>query len=302
MASVSSAEAENLEIKAVLLNLIIHMRLHFQLLLAPIFLWGYFLTGATPQGDFWIGFIAFHIFLYSGMTAFNSYYDRDRGPVGGLSKPPPVTRALLPFSIVIQILGAILAAQVNLFFFVIYAIIFLLGVAYSHPKIRLKKRPIVGLVTVGVGQGVLASLGGWVCGQPDLAGFEFLDWMGILAVTLVTVGFYPITQIYQIEEDGSRGDLTFAAWVGPGKTFIFGITVQFLAAFLLIYLILQLMGVVETILVAIFYSGLLVYTAYWGKNYRRADVLNNFRRVMMINSATSFGFSVIITAYLFNLL
>ncbi|HEY5571433.1 MAG TPA: UbiA family prenyltransferase [Anaerolineales bacterium] len=302
MASVSSAEAENLEIKAVLLNLIIHMRLHFQLLLAPIFLWGYFLTGATPQGDFWIGFIAFHIFLYSGMTAFNSYYDRDRGPVGGLSKPPPVTRALLPFSIVIQILGAILAAQVNLFFFVIYAIIFLLGVAYSHPKIRLKKRPIVGLVTVGVGQGVLASLGGWVCGQPDLAGFEFLDWMGILAVTLVTVGFYPITQIYQIEEDGSRGDLTFAAWAGPGKTFIFGITVQFLAAFLLIYLILQLMGVVETILVAIFYSGLLVYTAYWGKNYRRADVLNNFRRVMMINSATSFGFSVIITAYLFNLL
>jgi 1,4-dihydroxy-2-naphthoate octaprenyltransferase len=236
------------------------------------------------------------------MTAFNSYYDRDRGPVGGLSKPPPVTRALLPFSIVIQILGAILAAQVNLFFFVIYAIIFLLGVAYSHPKIRLKKRPIVGLVTVGVGQGVLASLGGWVCGQPDLAGFEFLDWMGILAVTLVTVGFYPITQIYQIEEDGSRGDLTFAAWAGPGKTFIFGITVQFLAAFLLIYLILQLMGVVETILVAIFYSGLLVYTAYWGKNYRRADVLNNFRRVMMINSATSFGFSVIITAYLFNLL
>jgi len=302
VASVSSAEAENLEIKAVLLNLIIHMRLHFQLLLAPIFLWGYFLTGATPQGDFWIGFIAFHIFLYSGMTAFNSYYDRDRGPVGGLSKPPPVTRALLPFSIVIQILGAILAAQVNLFFFVIYAIIFLLGVAYSHPKIRLKKRPIVGLVTVGVGQGVLASLGGWVCGQPDLAGFEFLDWMGILAVTLVTVGFYPITQIYQIEEDGSRGDLTFAAWAGPGKTFIFGITVQFLAAFLLIYLILQLMGVVETILVAIFYSGLLVYTAYWGKNYRRADVLNNFRRVMMINSATSFGFSVIITAYLFNLL
>ena len=302
MASVSSAEAENLEIKALLLNLIVHMRLHFQLLLAPIFLWGYFLTRASPQGDFWTGFIAFHIFLYSGMTAFNSYYDRDRGPVGGLSKPPPVTRALLPFSIVIQILGAILAAQVNLFFFVIYAIIFLLGVAYSHPKIRLKKRPIVGLVTVGVGQGVLASLGGWVCGQPDLAGFEFLDWMGILAVTLVTVGFYPITQIYQIEEDGSRGDLTFAAWAGPGKTFIFGITVQFLAAFLLIYLILQLMGVVETILVAIFYSGLLVYTAYWGKNYRRADVLNNFRRVMMINSATSFGFSVIITAYLFNLL
>jgi 1,4-dihydroxy-2-naphthoate octaprenyltransferase len=302
VASVSSAEAENLDIKGLLLNLIIHMRLHFQLLLAPIFLWGYFLTGATPQGDFWTGFIAFHIFLYSGITAFNSYYDRDRGPVGGLSKPPPVTRALLPFSIVIQVVGAILAAQVNLIFFVIYMIIFLMGVAYSHPRIRLKKRPFIGLVTVGVGQGVLASLGGWVCGQPDLSGLEFLDWMGILAVTLVTVGFYPITQIYQIEEDGSRGDLTFAARAGPRKSFIFAIMVQLAAALLLIYLIWHLMGIVETILVAIFYVGLLAYTAYWGRNYRQADVLNNYRRVMMINSATSFGFAAIIAAHLFDLL
>lgn len=302
MASVSSAEAENPAIKALLFNLIVHLRLHFQLLLAPIFLWGYFLTGATPQRDFWTGFIAFHIFLYSGMTAFNSYYDRDRGPVGGLSKPPPVTQALLPFSIVIQILGAVLAAQVNLIFLVIYLIIFLMGVAYSHPRIRLKKRPIVGLVTVGIGQGVLASLGGWVCGQPDLAGFGFLDWIGILAVTLVTIGFYPITQIYQIDEDASRGDLTFAAWAGPRKSFAFGIIVQLAAAFLLIYLIAQLMGIVESSLVAVFYLGLLAYTAYWAKNYRRADVLKNFRQVMMINSATSVGFAVIIAVHLFDLL
>lgn len=302
MASVSSAEAENLEIKALLLNLIVHMRLHFQLLLAPIFLWGYFLTGAAPEGDFWTGFVAFHVFLYSGMTAFNSYYDRDRGPVGGLAKPPPVTRALLPFSIVVQIVGAVLAAQVNSNFLLIYVIIFLMGLAYSHPRIRLKKRPFIGLATVAVGQGILASLGGWFCGQPDLSGFGLLEGIAILAVTLVTTGFYPITQIYQTDEDESRGDQTFAAWAGPRKTFIFGITVQFLAAILLIYLISQLMGVVEAFLVAIFYAGLLAYTAYWGSNYRQDDVLNNFRRVMLINSATSFGFAVIISAHLFDLI
>ena len=76
----------------------------------------------------------------------------------------------------------------------------------------------------------------------------------------------------------------------------------FLLSAVLIYLIWHLMGIVETILAAIFYVGLLAYTAYWARNYRQADVLNNYRRVMMINSATSFGFAAIIAAHLFDLL
>ena len=54
-------------------SLLAHLRLHFQLLLAPIFLWGYFLSGVRTPADFWLAFVAFHIFLYGGITAFNSY-------------------------------------------------------------------------------------------------------------------------------------------------------------------------------------------------------------------------------------
>ena len=32
--------------------------------------------------------------------------------------------------------------------------------------------------------------------------------------SVVPIGFYPITQIYQAEEDRTRGDQTFAAWAG----------------------------------------------------------------------------------------
>ncbi|MDQ3249750.1 MAG: hypothetical protein M3Q45_11165, partial [Chloroflexota bacterium] len=54
----------------VIRTLLIHLRLHFQLLLAPIFLWGYFLAAGRPDGKFWLAFFAFHLFLYGGTTAF----------------------------------------------------------------------------------------------------------------------------------------------------------------------------------------------------------------------------------------
>jgi 4-hydroxybenzoate polyprenyltransferase len=271
-------------------NLFVHLRLHFQLLLAPIFLWGYFLAGGQPNRDFWLGFLAFHVFLYGGMTAFNSYYDRDEGPVGGLVKPPPVTQALLPFSLLIQALGLILAAFVNLYFLVIYLIIFVMGLAYSHPGWRWKSRPMAGLVTVALGQGVLASLGGWVCAQPSLATVDPGSWLGILAVTLITTGFYPLTQIYQIDEDRARGDCTFAVWVGPRRVFTFAIVTQSLAAVLLVGVVSWRVGLIDAVAVASFYGVLLFGTMRWARSFDSNHVLSNYRRIMRINALTSFGF------------
>lgn len=298
----SSEEPRSHSFWGILLNLFVHLRLHFQLLLAPIFLWGYFLSGAQPGLDFWLGFVAFHLFLYGGATAFNSYYDRDEGPIGGLATPPPVTQALMPLSLGVQLIGALFAAFVNLYFLAIYGLMFLMGIAYSYPRIRLKRRPVVGLVTVGLGQGVLASLGGWVCGRVGLASLGSLEWVGVIAVTLVTVGFYPITQIYQIEEDRSRGDWTLAVWIGPRKTFIFSLILQALAVVLLVAVINPRMGMLAAISVAIFYGGLLAYTFFWGRNFHNEDVLSNFRKVMAINGITSFGFTLILALYLFNVL
>lgn len=294
--------------QTILRNWLIHLRLHYQLLLAPIFLWGYLLasihTQNSPDFKFWLAFLAFHLFLYGGTTAYNSYYDRDEGPVGGLAQPPLPVATLLPFALVMQAIGALLAAAVNLPFLLIYLIIFGLGMAYSHPQTRFKGHPIVGLITVGVGQGVLAALGGWTAAMPrlaiqDLALVSQLDWLGIVAVALVTIGFYPITQIYQIEEDITRGDLTFAAWAGPQGTFRFAITVQALAALLLIGVIGQVLGPGQAVAVAVFYGALLAATIQWATHYQSNDVLANFRRVMRINTFTSLGFLSFLVLHLF---
>ncbi len=283
-------------------DLFIHLRLHYQLLLAPIFLWGYFLAGGRPDGRFWLAFLAFHFFLYGGATAFNSYYDKDEGPVGGLAKPPPTTSALLPFSLAVQALGLIPAAMVNTGFLAIYLTMFIMGIAYSHPRIRLKSRPLVGLWTVGLGQGVLASLGGWICERPRLVPIESIEGLGILAVTLITVGFYPLTQIYQIAEDRARGDWTFAAWAGPRRTFAFAIVVQGVGALFLVGAVGRLMGLVECLVVATFYGALLAATVQWARSFDRTEVLGNYRRVMGINTVTSLGFMGFIGLHLFGIL
>lgn len=270
--------------------LLIHLRLHFQLLLAPIFLWGYFLAGGHPDRHFWIAFIAFHLFLYGGTTVYNSYYDRDEGPVGGLQKPPPVTPEMLPFSMLMQAIGALMASLVNLTLLLIYLTVFILFTAYSHPAPRLKGRPFVGLLTVALGQGVLAALAGWVTAQPGLSTLSGFDWVALLAAALLTTGFYPLTQIYQIDADAGRGDVTFAVWAGPRGTFVFGLITMSLATAILAIIFNQLFGLLQTLVLTLFCLGLLLCIFYWSLTYDPGQVVANYRRVMRLYRSLTLGF------------
>lgn len=302
----SSGAAAKASRIAIARRLFIHLRLHYQILLAPIFLWGYFLAvgeyGAQLGWKFWSGFFAFHLFFYGGTTAYNSYYDRDEGPVGGLAKPSPVDPALLPFSLIMQLIGAGLAFAVNLPFAMFYLLNFMLGTAYSYPSIRLKGKPLGSLLVIGCGQGVFAALAGYVVAKPNLLAIPPLAWLGIIAATLITVGFYPLTQIYQIDEDLGRGDLTFAAWAGPKKSFRFAIGVQSVAAALLVGVIWRLLGPWNALLIALFYITLLVAIAQWAGVFDNQRVLANYRRVMRINMLTSLGFLGFIGLHLFGIL
>lgn len=268
----------------------VHLRLHFQLLLAPIFLWGFLLAGGQTDGRFWLAFVAMHVCLYGGTTAYNSYYDRDEGPVGGLAAPPPVLPELLPFSLVLQGIGAGLALLVNPAFFILYLLIFALFTAYSYPGIRLKKMPVFGLLTVALGQGILAGLSGAAAAGVSPLALPGLAGLGIAALTAVTTGFYPITQVYQIEEDVKRGDITFAAWVGPGRTFAFALATMTLGVLALLLPFYGVFGLLLTVLFVLFCAGLLGALARWSRRYDAADVLGNYRRVARLHRLMSGGF------------
>jgi len=205
---------------------LIHLRFPFSFFLFPIWLAA---VSAAREVDPLRGlasFVILHLLLYPASNGFNSYYDRDEGPIGGIAKPPPVGGDLLAASLILDLLA--LAAGLTLLGPLFMGGLIVYGLAsklYSWDKTRIKARPIAGWLLIGIGQGgltfllVVASIG--KAGQAGIGGETLLE---SLAATALLLGVYPLTQIYQHEEDARRGDLTISRLVGiPGSFILSGI-------------------------------------------------------------------------------
>jgi 4-hydroxybenzoate polyprenyltransferase len=273
-------------------DMLVHLRLHFQLLLAPVFLWGWLLAGGGLSAPVVVAFIALHVFLYGGVTAFNSYFDRDVGPVGGLERPPPVPESLLGFSVGMQAIGLALCALVNLSLTLVYLVFVMLSTAYSHPRIRWKARPLTSLVVVGFGQGVLAFAAAWSAVRGSLDGIWGRDGvLGALSALVLILALYPLTQLYQIDEDRRRGDRTIAVVWGARRCFLFSVGATLLGGALMLLEVTQRFGPVDSAIISV---GLVVQAALvlrMAREFGRLDVLATYRRVMRLNrlSAAALG-------------
>jgi 4-hydroxybenzoate polyprenyltransferase len=270
------------------LDLLVHLRLHFQLLLSPIFLWGFLLAGGRFGSEAVWAFLIFHVFLYGGATAFNSAYDRDVGPVGGLERPPPVARELLPFSLGVLAVGWLLSATVNWAFFWIYGGILVLAVAYSHQTVRWKAGPWTSLTTIFVGQGMLGSLGGWSAANTALAdALELQAVVGLLAASLIVIGFYPMTQLFQVDEDRARGDRTIAVAWGPARCFRLSQVALLFGGFALVSVIFARYTEGEALLASGFFVALLAAVERWRRRFDPRAITTNFHRAMRLNAAAA---------------
>jgi 4-hydroxybenzoate polyprenyltransferase len=280
-------------------TLLVHLRLPFQLLLAPVYLWGWLLAGGGLSSSVLLGFLAFHVFLYGGATAFNSYYDRDTGPVGGLEHPPPAVPELLPFSLAIKAFGWLLAAAVSWTFFWIYGGFAALSFAYSHPRIRLKANPLMSVMTVAIGQGVLAFMGGWAASRGEVtSAWSPLGVLGALSAALLVLSFYPLTQLYQVEEDHARGDITAAVAWGPQVTFTLSLASQVVGGSLMLAVLQRLYGTGDVLVVAVVFIGQLILVARWAARFDPRLVRANYRFVMRLNRLTAGSLSAYLAYHL----
>ncbi|MBL7873198.1 MAG: UbiA prenyltransferase family protein [Cyclobacteriaceae bacterium] len=205
-------------------SILLHLRFPFSFFLMPVY---FFALAISPNlnGDrlLW-SFIIIHLFLYPASNGFNSYFDKDEGSIGGLKNPPPVNIGLYYSSILLDVLAIALAIfKINLLFGVMLFVYGLVSKAYSHPMIRLKKYPIAGWLTVGVFQGGFTLLMSYVAinnfGLENLYNVRVLIPAGLSSIILL--GTYPMTQIYQHVEDAKRGDKTISLMLGLRGTFIF---------------------------------------------------------------------------------
>jgi len=158
-----------------------------------------------------LGLAVWVIFLNGGTLAVNSVFDKDEGDIGYLNAPPPLPRHLLAFSVAMLAGGQLLAFALPPAFRVAYAICFVLSILYSVPPFRFKAVAGVDWVINMWGFGTLTPFAGWAAtGRPLDAGHALV----LLAFCPLFAGLYPLTQLYQMEEDGRRGDRTLALLLG----------------------------------------------------------------------------------------
>ena len=202
----------------------LHLRIPFSYFLLPVFLFALAISPNISGGHlFWV-FIIVHIFLYPASNGYNSYFDKDEKSIGGLQNPPPVNKGLyylsLSFDAIAITLGLVF---INIPFAAMLFAYGLVSKAYSHPSVRLKKYPITGWLVAGFFQGIftfsMCYIGINNYGIENIFNISVLV-PGALS-TIMLWANYPMTQIYQHEEDARRGDRTLSRMFGIKGTFYF---------------------------------------------------------------------------------
>lgn len=194
-------------------HFLLHLRWHYQLfILSGGFLLGGFLSPDLNIQWFVTQFLNVHLLLFGGATAYNSYWDKDKGPIGGLRHPPKMKPWMWLGSLILQMVALMLAIPGGSLYVSIFALSMLLFWLYSTPLARWKGRPIKSLVAIGISTGFNSVLLGYLAaGNVTLPAYT---WIAAAGVTLMLLSLYPVSQIYQQDEDLRRGDQTFTAQYG----------------------------------------------------------------------------------------
>ena len=191
----------------------------------------------------------------------------------------------LVFDVIAVGLGFLLGWRFALMLF-IYG---LASKAYSWDKIRLKKLPIIGWLTVGFFQGAFTYL---MCSLAlNHWGFEELlaiqVWLPGLLTSVLLMGSYPMTQIYQHEEDSRKGDRTLSLMLGIRGTFYFT-AIFFLFANAGFYFYFSMYhSLLHFLLFQVLLLPTLLYFGWWYLRVHRDPEAADFKSTMRLNVISS---------------
>lgn len=278
---------------------LIHLRLPFSLFLAPVFLFALSEVENIDWVKAIVAFLVMHLLLFPASNAYNSYYDKDESSIGLVKSPPRVSPQLLWVALGMDSLAILVSLILNLgWFFTCYLVFYgLASKAYSHPKIRLKKYPIASLLVIALFQGFYTYLASYQIITNDT---QLLSQEQILPALLCGVNLiatYPLTQIYQHEEDRRRGDHTYSLLVGIRGTFLhaaFFFTISFLG-FGYFYIS---QGALATWLLfsALMLPTLIYFTNWWRichHDIKNADYRNAMRMSALASGSLNFFFILV---------
>ncbi|MEI8093490.1 MAG: UbiA family prenyltransferase [Spirochaetales bacterium] len=269
------------------LGTLIHLRIPFSFFLLPIWLFAAWDTLAPDTFRLWLSFFIIHFLLYPASHAFNTWYDRDEKSIGGIKNPPPVTQSLFWTAWALDAAVLVTSWFVSPWFFAAMLLYTLASKAYSWKVTRLKRRPWAGWLGVGVVQGALTYLAVVQTVGSMRLWSDPLLWLGALTAALFLMGVYPLTQIYQHEEDAAHGDLTVSRRVGIRGTFVLSGAFLFLAVLSFVFLFLGHGGWPLVFLFLGLEAPTVVYFLWWAWTCWGQPSRADFGRTMGMNLMAS---------------
>ncbi len=271
------------------------LRFHFSLFLLPVYLFALSQLDAISWPKALLVFSILHLLVYPSSNGYNSYMDRDNSPIGGLSQPMQPTRQLFYTTIIMDLLAVVLSFLVDWIFTAGIIVYIMASKAYSFRGVRLKKFPVIGYLIVIVFQGAVTFFLAWH-GSNRTQDIH-VPILPMLAATCLIGGYYPLTQIYQHEDDLKDGVKTISYMLGKKGTFIF-CGILFSMATLLTYLTFQKQKSLISFLVfgtcmlpvIIFFTGWM--KKVW-KDESKADFSNSLRMNIVASACTTCCFIIL---------
>jgi 1,4-dihydroxy-2-naphthoate octaprenyltransferase len=252
----------------------------------PVYLFALAISPNLNGGRLLWSFIIIHLFLYPASNAYNSYFDKDEKSIGALKNPPPVEKGLYWMALLFDAIAIVLGfLKISALFAVLLFIYGIASKAYSHPSIRLKKSPITSWFIAGFFQGFFTFMMAYVginnFGVENLARESVL-----LAAALSSVilwASYPMTQIYQHEEDAKHGDKTMSILLGIKGTFYFAMIFFSIASLGFFFYFLSYYTINISLIFLVALAPVILFFMFWFVQALRDESKVNFGYTMWLN-------------------
>ncbi len=270
------------------------LRIPFSFFLSPIYFFSLAQVPHIDWGNAALIFFILHFLIYPASNGYNSYMDRDTESIGGLEKPPPPSPQLFRVTVVLDCAGILLSLLIGPLFTVVMLLYIGASKAYSYRGIRLKRFPYLGYLVVIIFQGAVTF---WlVYYGSNMEHIIQVPWQGLVICSLLVGGFYPLTQIYQHQQDIDDGVSTISYKLGYLGTFIFCTIVYILAWVFMAQFFIQYRKGNQLLMIGIFFIPVIVYFIRWFVQVKKNQQEANFKNTMKMNwlAATCTNISFII--------
>jgi len=268
---------------------LLHLRLPFSFFLLPIFCFAISQSEVISWMNAFIVFASLHFFIYPGSNVYNSYMDKDKGSIGGLRNPPPATKKLYYSSMILDIIGILLCLFISWQMAVLMTAYVAVSKAYSWDGIRLKKYGLTGWFIVMLFQGgytyLMVNMA--VTENFSLTWFTVKNQECMVLASLLIGGFYPLTQIYQHQEDSERGDLTISYRLGVRGTFVFSGILFLLASAIAFHYFREYYGTGHFVVFTVCLLPVIFYYLMWFMMTEKNPDKANFDHAMRITFISS---------------